>query len=175
MRERVRNGEEGGDLFQKCIFLDYYETLSQYFGGKPADALAGATNDFIVDRDWKTLFASYWKNYVGRIPARSFGNLTEAFFQLTFCDLVWRNLSGHYTSHVEPNLHSGLADFVAYPTKDDGRKICVVEFKYKKSGRGRSAKGGVRSSEKPKARAVVTAKEEAKRRISQLKEKGGLK
>ena len=128
------------NLTMKRIFLDYYETLSQYYGGKWADAFSEAVEAFGADGDWTRLFAAYWKNYVGRIPARSFGNLTEAFFQLTFCDLCWRNLSFFYTIHVEPNLHSGLADFVAYPVKDDGRKICIVEFKYAK-GRGKRKEG----------------------------------
>ena len=92
--------------------------------------------------------------YVGRVPARSFGNLTEAFSQLTFSDLCWRKLASHYTIHVEPNLHSGLADFVALPINDDGRTICVVEFKYRKSGKVERLKSGkVRGA----MRATVTA------------------
>ena len=142
------------NLTVKRILLDYYETLSQYYVGQWADAFSEAIEAFGVDGDWSRLFAAYWKNYVGRIPARSFGNLTEAFFQLTFCDLCWRNLSRFYTIHVEPNLHSGLADFVALPINDDGRTICVVEFKYSKV---RNAKGGVRSAGKPKVLAKVTA------------------
>ena len=142
------------NLTMKRILLDYYETLSQYYVGRWADAFSEAIEAFGVDGDWSRLFAAYWKNYVGRIPARSFGNLTEAFFQLTFCDLCWRNLSRFYTIHVEPNLHSGLADFVALPVNDDGRAICIVEFKYSKV---RRAKGGVRSAGKPKVRAAVTA------------------
>ena len=142
------------NLTVKRILLDYYETLSRYYVGKWADAFSDAIEAFGADGDWSRLFAAYWKNYVGRIPARSFGNLTEAFFQLTFSDLCWRNLSRFYTIHVEPNLHSGLADFVAYPIMDDGRAICIVEFKYSKV---RSAKGGVRSAGRPKVRASVTA------------------
>ena len=153
--------EEGGlpvmrvpNLTLKRILLDYYETLSRYFVDRWADGFADAAVAFLVNRDWPTLFAAYWKYYVGRVPARSFGNLTEAFFQLTFSDLCWRKLASHYTIHVEPNLHSGLADFVALPINDDGRTICVVEFKYSKV---RNAKGGVRSAGKPKVRATVTA------------------
>ena len=43
---------------------------------------------------------------------------------------------------------------MALPVNDDGRTICVIEFKYSKV---RSAKGGVRSAEKSKVRATVTA------------------
>ena len=152
--------EEGGvssmkvpNLTVKRILLDYYETLSQYYVGKWADAFSEAVEAFGADGDWSRLFAAYWKNYVGRIPARSFGNLTEAFFQLTFCDLCWRNLSRFYTIHVEPNLHSGLADFVALPVNDDGRTVCVIEFKYRKCG-VRNAKG---RDALRRVRATVTA------------------
>ena len=142
------------NLTVKRILLDSYETLSQYFVGRWVDGFSEASVAFHQDGDWSRLFAAYWKNYVGRIPARSFGNLTEAFFQLTFCDLCWRNLPQLYTFHVEPNLHSGLADFVAYPVRDDGRKICIVEFKYKKSGKVERLKSGtVRGA----VRARVTA------------------
>ena len=147
------------NLTMKRIFLGYYETLSRYCVGKWADALAEAVEAFGADGDWSRLFAAYWRNYVGRIPARSFGNLTEAFFQLTFCDFCWRSLSRFYTIHVEPNLHSGLADFVAYPVRDDGRKICIVEFKYRK-GRGMRDEGrGMRDEGRGKreVRARVTA------------------
>lgn len=142
------------NLTMKRIILDYYETLSRYFVDRWADGFADAAVAFLVNRDWPALFAAYWKYYVGRVPARSFGNLTEAFFQLTFSDLCWRKLASHYTIHVEPNLHSGLADFVALPVNDDGRTICVIEFKYSKV---RSAKCGVRSAGKSKVRATVTA------------------
>ena len=141
------------NLTLRRIVLGYYESLQRYFAGKYEVAFNNATDDFFASRDWTKLFASYWKNYVGRIPARSFGNLTEAFFQLTFCDLCWRNISRYYTIHVEPNLHSGLADFVAYPVNDDGRKICIVEFKYRKIGRSKAGSGRCGSG----VRAVVTA------------------
>ena len=130
------------NLTVKRILLDYYETLSQYFVNRWADGFADAAVDFLVNSDWPALFAAYWKFYVGRIPARSFGNLTEAFFQLTFGDLCWRKLASHYTIHVEPNLHSGLADFVAYPIRDDGRAICIVEFKYRKAKKKVERRGG---------------------------------
>ena len=126
--------------------------MSRYFVDRWADGFADAAVAFLVNRDWPALVAAYWKHYIGRVPARSFGNLTEAFFQLTFGDLCWSKLASHYTIHVEPNLHSGLADFVALPVNDDGRAICVIEFKYRKG-----AKGGVRSAGKPKVRATVTA------------------
>ena len=142
------------NLTLKRILLDYYETLSQHYGGKWADAFSDAVEAFGTDGDWSRLFAAYWKNYVGRIPARSFGNLTEAFFQLTFCDLCWRNLSRFYTIHVEPNLHSGLADFVALPVNDDGRAICIVEFKYRKLKKVERKGGGGEGSP---IRATVTA------------------
>ena len=144
------------NLTLKRILLDYYETLSQYYVDKWADAFSEAVEAFGEDGDWSRLFAAYWKNYVGRIPARSFGNLTEAFFQLTFADLCWRNLSRFYTIHVEPNLHSGLADFVALPVNDDDRSICIVEFKYRKAKSGRGGEGG-RGGGSAKVRATVTA------------------
>ena len=142
------------NLTLKRILLDYYETLAQYFVGRWADGFADASVAFLRGGDWSALFAAYWKYYVGRVPARSFGNLTEAFFQLTFSDLCWRNLSSHYTIHVEPNLHSGLADFVALPVNDDGRTICVVEFKYRKLKKAERKGGG---GEGKPARATVTA------------------
>ncbi len=142
------------NLTVKRILLDYYETLSQYYVGKWADAFSEAIEAFGADGNWSALFAAYWKNYVGRIPARSFGNLTEAFFQLTFSDICWRNLARFYTIHVEPNLHSGLADFVAYPIRNDGRAICIVEFKYRKP---KAAKRKGWGGAKPPVRATVTA------------------
>ena len=142
------------NLTLKRILLDYYETLSRYFVARWADGFADAAVAFLVNRDWPALFAAYWKYYVGRVPARSFGNLTEAFFQLTFSDLCWRNLASHYTIHVEPNLHSGLADFVALPINDDGRTICVIEFKYRKLKKAERKGGG---GEGKPVRATVTA------------------
>ena len=142
------------NLTMKRLLLDYYETLSRHCCGQHEVALNEASVAFCRSRDWPAFFAAYWKNYVGRVPARSFGNLTEAFFQLTFSDLCWRTLSAFYTIHVEPNLHSGLADFVALPINDDGRTICVVEFKYRKLKKV-ERKGGSGGG-KP-VRATVTA------------------
>ena len=134
------------NLTLRRIMLGYYDELQQYFSGtRHEDAFNEATEAFAADGDWPKLMAAYWKNYVGRIPARSFGNLTEAFFQLSFADLCWRNLPSLYSAHVEPNLHSGLADFVAYPVTDDDRKICVIEFKYRKARGKREEERGARA------------------------------
>ena len=142
------------NLTLKRLLLDYYETLSRHCCGQHEVALNEASVAFCRSRDWPAFFAAYWKNYVGRVPARSFGNLTEAFFQLTFSDLCWRTLSAFYTIHVEPNLHSGLADFVALPINDDGRTICVIEFKYRKLKKTERKGGG---GEGMPVRATVTA------------------
>lgn len=98
------------NLTMKTIFTEYFNELAHI------EVSLGYTDmfsAFVRDHDWTALFAGYWRQYVGQIPAQAFDRVNENFFRTTFYELCTRYLSRHLSFAIEVNRRSGRSDFEA--------------------------------------------------------------
>ncbi|MCK5809097.1 AAA family ATPase, partial [bacterium] len=114
----------------ETIFASYYNEINNIdmIADKYADAFAG----FRQTPNLKKIFANYWKEYVGQIPAQAFDKANENFFRTTFYELCIRYLSLYFVLNIESNYPSGRSDLEflgKYHTQYKNLKW-VVEFKH---------------------------------------------
>ena len=112
------------------IFVDYYNTLNDLRG--TADKYIGFFEQFTKDHSVKTLFAGYYRVYLGQFPAQSFDKMNENFIRNTFYELCNRYLSSEYLFALEQNYPSGRADWeiTGRPGTPYHKNKQIVEFKY---------------------------------------------
>ena len=114
----------------ETIFASYYNEINNI--NMIADKYADSFRDFSNDLSLEKLFANYWKEYVGQIPAQAFDKANENFFRTTFYELCLRYLSYDFVLNIESNYPSGRSDLEflgKYHTKYKNLKW-VVEFKH---------------------------------------------
>jgi hypothetical protein len=98
------------NLTVKRIFTEYFNEVEHI------EVSLGYTDmfqQFLVDHDWAALFAGYWQQYVGQIPAQAFDKVNENFFRTTFYELCTRYLSRHLMFAIEVNHATGRSDWEA--------------------------------------------------------------
>ncbi len=105
---------------------------------------------FLSDHDWEALFAGYWRQYVGQIPAQAFDKVNENFFRTTFYELSNRYLSRYFRFAIEVNRHSGRSDWEAIGREGTQfeNRAAVIEFKHFPKAKGE--KLGVLDWSKPR-------------------------
>lgn len=117
------------NLTVKTLFAEYFNELEHI------EVSLGYTDmfrQFLKDRDWSGLFAGYWKQYVGQIPAQAFDKANENFFRTTFYELCTRYLSPDFSFAIEVNHPSGRSDFEAIGRAGSGfaGQAVLLEFKH---------------------------------------------
>ncbi|MBT3295635.1 MAG: AAA family ATPase [Verrucomicrobia bacterium] len=98
------------NLTVKTIFTEYFNEAEQI------EVSLGYTDmfrQFLDDHDLEALFAGYWKQYIGQIPAQAFDKANENFFRTTFFELCTRYLSQDLMFAIEVNHPSGRSDWEA--------------------------------------------------------------
>ena len=98
------------NLTVKTIFTEYFNEAEQI------EVSLGYTDmfrQFLADHDLEALFAGYWKQYIGQIPAQAFDKANENFFRTTFFELCTRYLSQDLMFAIEVNHPSGRSDWEA--------------------------------------------------------------
>ncbi|MEY8612589.1 AAA family ATPase [Parabacteroides segnis] len=114
----------------RTIFVDYYNTLNDLRG--TADKYIGFFEQFTKDHSVETLFAGYYRVYLGQFPAQSFDKMNENFIRNTFYELCNRYLSSEYLFALEQNYPSGRADWeiTGRPGTPYHKNKQIIEFKY---------------------------------------------
>ena len=114
----------------ETIFASYYNEINNI--NMIADKYADAFAEFRHTPSLEQIFANYWKEYVGQIPAQAFDRANENFFRTTFYELCIRYLSHDFVLNIESNYPSGRSDLEflgKYHTQYKNLKW-VVEFKH---------------------------------------------
>jgi hypothetical protein len=117
------------NLTVKKIFTEYFNELSRI------EVSMGYTDmfqQFLEDHDWAVLFAGYWAQYVGQIPAQAFDKVNENFFRTTFYELCTRYLSRYFMFAIEVNRGSGRSDWEAIGRAGTpfAKQVAIIEFKH---------------------------------------------
>ena len=139
------------NLTVKKIFTEYFNELEHI---EVSLGYTGMFQQFLKDHDWSALFAGYWSEYVGQIPAQAFDKANENLFRTTFYELCTRYLSRYQMFAIEVNRASGRSDWEAIgrdgtPFKN---QAAIIEFKHYSNAK--AAKLGVKSWTEPPAEAV---------------------
>ncbi len=111
------------------IFIEYFNELHHIDVSTRYSELMQA---FVNQPNLETLFAGYWREYIGQFPEAIFTQVNENFYRSTFFELCSRYLSKWFTWNVERSYPSGKSDleFVGkYHEKFAGLRW-VIEFKY---------------------------------------------
>lgn len=98
------------NLTVKTIFTEYFNEVEHI------EVSLGYTDmfrRFLGDHDLEALFAGYWKQYIGQIPAQAFDKANENFFRTTFYELCTRYLSQDLMIAIEVNHPGGRSDWEA--------------------------------------------------------------
>ncbi|HAS81574.1 MAG TPA: AAA family ATPase, partial [Verrucomicrobia bacterium] len=95
---RDRFSLEFPNLTMKKIFTEYFNELEHI---EVSLGYTGMFQQFLKDHDWSALFAGYWTQYVGQIPAQAFDKVNENFFRTTFFELCKRYLSPDFMFAIE--------------------------------------------------------------------------
>lgn len=123
------------NLTVKTIFTEYFNEIENI------EVSLGYTDMFrqyLKNQNLGELFAGYWKQYVGQIPAQAFDKVNENFFRTTFYELCTRYLSPDFIFSIEVNRPSGRSDWEAIGrsgTQFENQAL-LIEFKHysKKEG-----------------------------------------
>lgn len=139
------------NLTVKKIFTEYFNELENI------EVSLGYTDmfrQFLKDHDWSALFAGYWKQYVGQIPAQAFDKANENLFRITFYELCTRYLSRYFMFAIEVNHASGRSDWEAIGRAGTvfENQAALIEFKH--YPKAKAAKLGVMGWTEPPAEAV---------------------
>jgi hypothetical protein len=139
------------NLTVKKIFTEYFNELENI------EVSLGYTDmfrQFLKDHDWSALFAGYWKQYVGQIPAQAFDKANENLFRTTFYELCTRYLSRYFMFAIEVNHASGRSDWEAIGRAGTvfENQAALIEFKHYPKEKAR--KLGVMEWTEPPAEAV---------------------
>jgi hypothetical protein len=126
---RDRFNLEFPNLTVKRIFTEYFNEVEHI------EVSLGYTDmfrQFLADHDWATLFAGYWQQYVGQIPAQAFDKANENFFRTTFYELCTRYLSPDFMFAIEVNHASGRSDWEAIGRAGTPfeNQASLIEFKH---------------------------------------------
>jgi len=148
---RDRFSLEFPNLTVKKIFTEYFNELEHI------EVSLGYTDmfrQFLKDHDWAALFAGYWQQYVGQIPAQAFDKANENLFRITFYELCTRYLYPDFMFAIEVNHTTGRSDWeaigrVGTPFES---QAAVIEFKH--VPKARAAALGVMDWTEPPAEAV---------------------
>ncbi len=111
------------------IFIEYFNELHHIDVSTRYSELMQA---FVNQPNLETLFAGYWREYIGQFPEAIFTQVNENFYRSTFFELCSRYLSKWFTWNLERSYPSGKSDleFVGkYHEKFAGLRW-VIEFKY---------------------------------------------
>jgi len=149
---RDRFSLEFPNLTVKKIFAEYFNELERI------EVSLGYTEifrQFLKDHDWAALFAGYWTQYVGQIPAQAFDKANENFFRTTFYELCTRYLSPDFMFAIEVNQASGRSDWKAIGRAGTPfeNQAAIIEFKH--YTKAQSKKLGVKNWTEPPAEAVT--------------------
>ncbi len=111
------------------IFIEYFNELYQIDVSTRYSELMQA---FVNHPDLGTLFAGYWREYIGQFPEAIFTKVNENFYRSTFFELCSRYLSKWFTWNVERSYPSGKSDleFVGKYHEQFAGLRWVIEFKY---------------------------------------------
>jgi len=117
------------NLTVKTIFTEYFNEVERI------TVSLGYTDmfqRFLDDHDLEALFAGYWKQYVGQIPAQAFDKANENFFRTTFFELCTRYLSPDLMFAIEVNHPSGRSDWEAVGRTGTPfeNEAFMIEFKH---------------------------------------------
>jgi len=139
------------NLTVRKIFAEYFNELEHI------EVSLGYTDmfrQFLKDHDWSALFAGYWQQYVGQIPAQAFDKANENFFRTTFYELCTRYLSRYFMFAIEVNHTTGRSDWEAIGRAGTPfeNQAAVIEFKH--VPKARAAALGVMDWAEPPAEAV---------------------
>jgi hypothetical protein len=107
---RDRFNLEFPNLTVRKIFTEYFNEVERI------EVSLGYTDmfrQFLADHDLAALFAGYWKQYVGQIPAQAFDQANENFFRTTFYELCTRYLLPDFMFAIEVNHATGRSDWEA--------------------------------------------------------------
>jgi len=148
---RDRFSLEFPNLTVKKIFTEYFNELEHI------EVSLGYTDmfrQFLKDHDWAALFAGYWQEYVGQIPAQAFDKANENFFRTTFYELSTRYLSRYFMFAIEVNHVTGRSDWEAIGRAGTPfeNQAAVIEFKHVPKARATAL--GVMDWTEPPAEAV---------------------
>jgi len=126
---RDRFNLEFPNLTVKKIFTEYFNEVEHI------EVSLGYTDmfrRFLADHDWESLFAGYWEEYVGQIPAQAFDKANENFFRTTFYELCTRYLSYDFRFAIEVNHPSGRSDWEAIGRSgtEFENQAAMIEFKH---------------------------------------------
>ncbi len=139
------------NLTVKKIFTEYFNELEHI------EVSLGYTDmfrQFLKDHDWAALFAGYWKQYVGQIPAQAFDKVNENFFRTTFYELCTRYLSHYFMFAIEVNHASGRSDWEAIGRAGTVFENQAVLIEFKHYPKEKAARLGVMDWTEPPAEAV---------------------
>ncbi len=139
------------NLTVKKIFTEYFNELENI------EVSLGYTDmfrQFLKDHDWSVLFAGYWKQYVGQIPAQAFDKANENFFRTTFYELCTRYLSRYFMFAIEVNHASGRSDWEAIGRAGTVFENQAVLIEFKHYPKEKAAKLGVMDWTEPPVEAV---------------------
>jgi len=117
------------NLTVKKIFTEYFNEVENI------EVSLGYTDmfrQFLGDHDLEALFAGYWKQYIGQIPAQAFDKANENFFRTTFFELCTRYLSRHLMIAIEVNHPRGRSDWEAIGRTGTPfeNQAFLIEFKH---------------------------------------------
>ena len=126
---RDRFTMEFPNLTMKTIFTNYFNEMEHI------SVSLGYTDmfrSFLENHNLETLFAEYWKRYIGQIPAQAFDKINENFIRTTFYELCNRYLFYDFIFSIEVNHPSGRSDWEAIgrPEKSFKNQALLIEFKH---------------------------------------------
>jgi len=139
------------NLTVKKIFTEYFNELEHI---EVSLGYTGMFQQFLTDHDWSALFAGYWSEYVGQIPAQAFDKVNENFFRTTFYELCTRYLSRYFMFAIEVNHATGRSDWEAIGRAGTPfeRQAALIEFKH--YSKDKAAQLGVADWTEPPREAV---------------------
>jgi len=117
------------NLNMRQIFVEYFNEIHQI---DVSTRYTSLIQRFINRPNLEELFASYWKEYILRLPEAIFMKVNENFYRTTFFSLCSDYLSRWFTWNVERSYPSGKSDleFVGKHHEKFAGLRWVIEFKY---------------------------------------------
>ena len=165
---RDRFNLEFPNLTVRKIFTEYFNELEHI---EVSLGYTGMFQQFLKDHDWSALFAGYWSEYVGQIPAQAFDKVNENFFRTTFYELCTRYLSPDFMFAIEVNHATGRSDWEAIGRAGTPFENQAVIIEFKHYPREKAVKLGVEDWTEPPAEAVEQVNayaEDLRRRYPEL-------
>jgi len=117
------------NLTVKTLFTEYFNELEHI---EVSTGYIDMFRQFLRDHDLAALFAGYWQQYIGQIPAQAFDKANENFFRTTFYELCTRYLAPEFLFAIEVNHPSGRSDWeaVGRPHSVFEDRAFLLEFKH---------------------------------------------